>query len=179
MLLIWQQWLCERHKSASVSVSMETDLYLKQKKNKKKIITYSQVLDENRKYFLSFYIIVFVNRLKMSYHSCIKYRYCTRLLKYSIFQLKMYLETKTLTIYMLTFLLEPHWWSNGQHGYLKLGRQIVGQRSGQSKDYTIGICCLHAKHTALRSKSKDWLAQNIIRIMHPREAKCLPTDLFQ
>jgi hypothetical protein len=43
----------------------------------------------------------------------IKYRYCTRLLQYSIFQLKMYLETKTLTIYMLTFLLEPHWRCNG------------------------------------------------------------------
>ena len=33
-------------------------------------------------------------------------------------------------------------------------------RSGQTKDYKIGICCLSAKHAALRSKSKDWLAQN-------------------
>ena len=33
-------------------------------------------------------------------------------------------------------------------------------RSGQSKDYKIGICCFSAKHTALRRKSKDWLAQN-------------------
>jgi hypothetical protein len=24
----------------------------------------------------------------------------------------------------------------------------------------IGICCFSSKHTALRSKSKDWLAQN-------------------
>jgi hypothetical protein len=29
-------------------------------------------------------------------------------------------------------------------------------RSGQTKDYKIGICCFSAKHTALRSKSKDW-----------------------
>ena len=33
-------------------------------------------------------------------------------------------------------------------------------RSGQTKDYKIGICCFSAKHTALRGKSKDWLARN-------------------
>jgi hypothetical protein len=33
-------------------------------------------------------------------------------------------------------------------------------RSGQIKDYKIGICCLSAKHTALRRKSKGWLARN-------------------
>ena len=33
-------------------------------------------------------------------------------------------------------------------------------RSGQTKDYKIGICCLSAKHTALGRKSKDWLARN-------------------
>ena len=33
-------------------------------------------------------------------------------------------------------------------------------RSGQTKDYEIGICCFSAKHTALRRKSKDWLARN-------------------
>ena len=33
-------------------------------------------------------------------------------------------------------------------------------RSGQTKDYAIGICCFSAKHAALRRKSKDWLAQN-------------------
>ena len=33
-------------------------------------------------------------------------------------------------------------------------------RSGQTKDYTIGICCFSAKHVALRRKSKDWLARN-------------------
>jgi hypothetical protein len=31
-------------------------------------------------------------------------------------------------------------------------------RSGQAKDYKIGICYFFAKHAALRSKSKDWLA---------------------
>jgi hypothetical protein len=32
--------------------------------------------------------------------------------------------------------------------------------SGQAKDYKIGICCFSAKHTALRRKSKYWLARN-------------------
>jgi hypothetical protein len=33
-------------------------------------------------------------------------------------------------------------------------------RSGQTKDYKIGICCFSAKHAALRRKSKDVLARN-------------------
>jgi hypothetical protein len=33
-------------------------------------------------------------------------------------------------------------------------------RSGQTKDYKIGIYCFSAKHTALRRKSKDWFARN-------------------
>jgi hypothetical protein len=33
-------------------------------------------------------------------------------------------------------------------------------RSGQSKDFKIGICCFSAKHSALRRKSKDGLSQN-------------------
>ena len=33
-------------------------------------------------------------------------------------------------------------------------------RSGQTKDYKIGVCCFSAKHTALRRKSEGWLARN-------------------
>jgi hypothetical protein len=33
-------------------------------------------------------------------------------------------------------------------------------RSGQTKDYEIGICCFFVTHAALRRKSKDWLARN-------------------
>jgi hypothetical protein len=33
-------------------------------------------------------------------------------------------------------------------------------RSGQTKDYKIGICCFSTKHVALRRKRKDWLARN-------------------
>jgi hypothetical protein len=33
-------------------------------------------------------------------------------------------------------------------------------RSGQTKDYAIGIYCFSANHAALRRKNKDWLARN-------------------
>ena len=33
-------------------------------------------------------------------------------------------------------------------------------RLGQTKDFTIGICCFSAKHAALMRKGKDWLALN-------------------
>ena len=33
-------------------------------------------------------------------------------------------------------------------------------QSGQTKDYEIGICCFTPKHSTLRRKSKDGLAQN-------------------
>jgi len=32
--------------------------------------------------------------------------------------------------------------------------------SGETKCYEIDICCFSANHVTLRSKSKDWLAQN-------------------
>ena len=47
-------------------------------------------------------------------------------------------------------------------------------RSGQTKDYIIGICCFSAKHAALRRKSKDWWLE--IRIMCRSGATCLSTD---
>ena len=33
-------------------------------------------------------------------------------------------------------------------------------RSGETKDYKIGICCFPAKHAAFRRKSKEWLTRN-------------------
>jgi hypothetical protein len=33
-------------------------------------------------------------------------------------------------------------------------------RSGQTKDYRIGICCFSVKHAALRRNRKAWLARN-------------------
>ena len=33
-------------------------------------------------------------------------------------------------------------------------------RSGQTKNYKVGMCCFSAKHAALRRKNKDCLARN-------------------
>ena len=38
--------------------------------------------------------------------------------------------------------------------------RLVEPRSGQTKDYEIGIYCFSAKHAALRRKSKDRLARD-------------------
>jgi hypothetical protein len=43
---------------------------------------------------------------------------------------------------------------------LSAADRVFNARSGQTKDYDIGICCFSAKHAALRSKNKDWLARN-------------------
>jgi hypothetical protein len=47
-------------------------------------------------------------------------------------------------------------------------------RSGQTKEYKIGICCFSTKHTTLSRKYKDWLVG--IRIMCPSLATCLSAD---
>ena len=45
-----------------------------------------------------------------------------------------------------------------------LASRAVGRgfqsRSGQTKDFKIGICCFSAKHVALKRKDKDWSARN-------------------
>jgi hypothetical protein len=38
--------------------------------------------------------------------------------------------------------------------------RVFESRSGQTKDYKTGICSFSAKHAALRTQSKDWLARN-------------------
>ena len=45
-------------------------------------------------------------------------------------------------------------------------------RSGQTKDYKIGICCFYAKLAAFMRKT-GWLG---IRVMFPSGATCLPID---
>ena len=52
----------------------------------------------------------------------------------------------------------------------RIGGVMVGvdrefmSRSGEFKDYTIGICCFLSKPTALRSKIKDWLTRNRVNV---------------
>ena len=38
--------------------------------------------------------------------------------------------------------------------------RVLQPRSGLTNDYIIGMCCFSAKHVALMSKSKEWLARN-------------------
>ena len=38
--------------------------------------------------------------------------------------------------------------------------RVFEPRWSQTKDLSIGICCFSTKTTALRRKSKDWLARN-------------------
>jgi hypothetical protein len=38
--------------------------------------------------------------------------------------------------------------------------RVYETRSGQTKDYLIGILCFSANHASLRRKTKDCLAQN-------------------
>ena len=40
-----------------------------------------------------------------------------------------------------------------------------GPQLCQTKDYKIGICCFYAKHTALRKKSKNWLARSQLNVL--------------
>ena len=47
-------------------------------------------------------------------------------------------------------------------------------RSGRTKDYKIGICCLSAKHAALRRNSKDWLTRNQNNVSEWRDMYVYP-----
>jgi hypothetical protein len=61
-------------------------------------------------------------------------------------------QSTTLEVSMLT--ITP------QLSFYEYWYQWFKPRSGQTKNYKIGICCFSAKHAALRRKSKDGLAQN-------------------
>jgi hypothetical protein len=69
--------------------------------------------------------------------------------------------------FMASHILLRLWWDINRIGGVMvsvLASNAVDrgfeQRSGQTKDYEIGICCFSAKYTALRRKSKDWLERN-------------------
>jgi hypothetical protein len=66
------------------------------------------------------------------------------------------------TNYILIFLTVPkrlHQWFSSMLAFSAVDCRFES-RSGQSKDCKIGICCFSPKPTALRRKSKDWLARN-------------------
>ena len=63
---------------------------------------------------------------------------------------------------MYTKINGPHRWCNSYISVLATSAVDRGfeSRSGQTKDYEIGICCFSARHAALKRKKKKWLAQN-------------------
>ena len=78
-------------------------------------------------------------------------------------------------------------YENNIHMYIYIGGVMVSSvlassavdhgfdpRSGQIKDYKIGMLCFSTKHTTLTRKSKDWLARN--QEMCPSGTTCLFAD---
>ena len=56
-----------------------------------------------------------------------------------------------------------------------LGCRGFEARSGQTKDYNIGIWCFFAKHATLRRKNKDWSDRNQNNVSEWGDI-CLPAD---
>ena len=69
-----------------------------------------------------------------------------------------WVKTKTIKLVFGALSLEPH--NIGGVMVSVLASSAVDRgfepRSGQTKDYNIGICCFSAKHAALRKRNKDW-----------------------
>ena len=69
-----------------------------------------------------------------------------------------WVKTKTIKLVFGALSLEPH--NIGGVMVSVLASSAVDRgfepRSGQTKDYKIGICCFSAKHAALRKRNKDW-----------------------
>ena len=42
---------------------------------------------------------------------------------------------------------------------IAVDRELLS-KSGQTKDYKIGICCFFAEHASIMRRSTDWLARN-------------------
>ena len=103
-------------------------------------------------YFMSDFDRAFFIKFIMTFLACVFQTDMTRL--YGFWDKKKNSTPK---------IIKLHWWYNGQHTCLKRGILVdrdFEPQSGQTKDYKIGNCCFHAKHTALTWKSKEWLARN-------------------
>jgi hypothetical protein len=101
---------------------------------------------------------------------------CTKLHIY------IFIAVRSIILHTLfsVYEIQPHWLSTEKRLYCiqfqtyfhRIGGVMVSvltsstvdrgfkPRSGQTKDYKIGICCFSVKHAELRRKSKDWLVQN-------------------
>jgi hypothetical protein len=46
----------------------------------------------------------------------------------------------------------------------------------ESKGYEVSICCFSTKHSALRSKNRDWLIWNQDIVSEYGDMTCIPID---
>ena len=73
----------------------------------------------------------------------------TRLTYINTIYVLMCLSCNCKMIKIVSKVMLVHTWYRG-----------LGSGSGQTKDYTICICCFFTKHTALGRKIQDWMARN-------------------
>jgi hypothetical protein len=95
------------------------------------------------------------------------------LFQYKILEINLPLLA-LLHVYLFYLLIKKNCLSRTLNKFVSDLQQVGGfkPRSGQANHYEIVICCIFAKHTALRRKSKDWLAQ----IMCLSGATCFSVD---
>ena len=117
-------------------------------------------------------------------HSCISFHSITVILFHMIYCL--YLKTQ-----ISNSVYTARLWNNLLHvrSQNRIGGGMVSvfassvvdrgfeSRSGQTKDFKIGICCFSTKHTALRSKNKDKLALNQGNVSECLSADCCFSEL--
>ena len=65
-----------------------------------------------------------------------------------------------INVWTLTTTEKPYQMCNSLCALLECGRSLVRAQVTQAKDYEVSIWCCSDKHTALRSKSEDGLAQD-------------------
>jgi hypothetical protein len=88
-------------------------------------------------------------------------KYVSLFLSYSVKHPCLFkLPNKYISLFLSYLFYEPHWWCNGWHVDLECRISWIWAPVGQTKDYDIGIYYFSTNHITLRSKSKDWLAQN-------------------
>ena len=95
--------------------------------------------------------------------------FCITWVSYMINKMYLYIFKKQLRWVNFTCNLYKQLMNKDITEMNRVGGVMVNASSGrswsdQTKDYNIGICCLSAKHAALRSKDKYWLSQNQVNV---------------
>jgi hypothetical protein len=104
--------------------------------------------------------------LEFSWYSCNILRYCSNRCIVWFFIPENYPAQANrkfpVQLYVkIQILFEPPFWICKWANHLSF---LAMPRSGQTKDYKIGICCFSAKHAPFRRKRKAWLGRNQVNI---------------